>query len=574
MTRQPHTPRARRPLLWAAVLLAALALCDGIAPRPARRGTQAPPHAVGVTVASARGAQGQETFEELQTYLDGLEQAEDVPRVIAYRILLQFLPAGTRMTSGFRDKGKQLSLIRDFARRAGINPPDRMVLDERGTWEPTWLALRGRGYIIADPFHTPHGDPDRIVFDLGGPDLQAIKQGCLVAQSKGMVTFLRDPLVENVNRCVHLEVKGFPDARVFGGLATRPPSYTRPYRATGDSAGGSSGSSANGSAATPAASPDEQTKARLDERQRLVREHDTTTDLKKKIDYDLLIVQTLDMSNPEDLALRSTLINEMRQHEQDAKDAEIKAQQDAAEREKQELKAQVAAAQREGRDDVAERLARTLSDKYDDQKDLYNQLVLKRMIGEAKGAFIQGDCNKCSNVEGRSCEPVDKLVGAVLEKRGDDPEAKELKEELETLRNNCRWERRARGVLLVLLAAGLLVGLYFWLRPGKYVLEGTFGPCKGEVFALDRPRVRIGAMPRAEEEEEENVDIFVSDRDHKISRIHCLLTQSGRHWYLRDESSNGTKVNDLAVQKGVHQKLEGGDEISLADEAVLLFRRR
>lgn len=524
--------------------------------------------------ASSRAATGQDVVDDLQAHLDTLEQAEDVSRVVAYRILLQYLPAGTRMTSGYRSPEKQLSLIRNYAIRRGIPVPDRMVVGEPSTWTNAWQSLRSLGFYIASPNHTPHGNPERIVFDLAGPDLGAIRRGCEVAQSKGMVKFLRPPLVEHVNGCVHIEVESF-DARAFSGLSS--PSQ-RPRIVTQQSSGGGSSASAVGAPTpTPTPLPDAEKEARLRVRSELVSQHDATPELRKKIDYDYQIIQTLDLSDPAQLSYRSVLLNEIKEHEAQAKLDEEKAANDQAAAEKQGLVAQVEAAVREGRDEEAERLAESLKGRYPELEKVHQQLVARRVIREAKGAFIDADCHRCSNVEGGACASAGELIDRARrmeEELGVNTEARQatsLKAEMEAIRSNCGWGRRTRYVLLALLVVGLGVGLYFWLRPGRYVLEGVSGPCRGEVFPLDKARMKVGAMASSEDEE---VDIVISDREHKISRVHCLLTQSGRYWYVKDESRNGTKVNDLPVEKGSHQRLAGGDEISLADEAVLLFRRR
>jgi len=54
--------------------------------------------------------------------------------------------------------------------------------------------------------------------------------------------------------------------------------------------------------------------------------------------------------------------------------------------------------------------------------------------------------------------------------------------------------------------------------------------------------------------------------------VHCVLRQHGRRVYLKDMSRNGTKINAIEIEGNRYVKLCNGDEISLADEAVLLLK--
>jgi predicted component of type VI protein secretion system len=85
---------------------------------------------------------------------------------------------------------------------------------------------------------------------------------------------------------------------------------------------------------------------------------------------------------------------------------------------------------------------------------------------------------------------------------------------------------------------------------------------------LDLDEVTIGALGPPDGP----CDIVIYDAHCKISRRHCVLVRHGRHWELIDESTNGTKLNDTAVEKGHRVRLHRGDRVSLADAAMLVLQ--
>jgi predicted component of type VI protein secretion system len=87
---------------------------------------------------------------------------------------------------------------------------------------------------------------------------------------------------------------------------------------------------------------------------------------------------------------------------------------------------------------------------------------------------------------------------------------------------------------------------------------------------LDADEVKIGALgpPNGE------CDIVIRDARRRISQLHCLIVCSGRHWYLINESTNGTMINDEEIEKGNIVRLRKGDRLSLEDEAALVLRSK
>lgn len=540
----PHARPARRILLWAALIVAALIVGDAVVLR-------AQPD-------------GQESFEKLREELNREARKENIQRRLTFALLAPYLPAGTEMTSGYRNPDDQLSLIKRMAVSRGLIPSSHyMNLGDDRTWSPVLNKLRLSGIIIAAPYTTPHGK-DAAVFDMSGPDLKGIERGCRVAESKGLVK-IAQIIYESKNHCIHVEIQ-WVNTRAFTAL-----SDTRPRRVNLEPSSDSAGSIGSGSA-TASPSPE----AMTPEKRRLLEEYYSLHEAAegnplKQIDYDNETIRSLHPLDDRDLI--KDLKAEIEKHRQQASEAEREAKESETAARKQELIDSRVTAEMEGRDEDALRYAEQLAKEFSDAPEakVAERLRARLLIKQARDAFEDANCNKCANVRGLGCESAGDLIEDALRAQPEDQQAKRLKAEIEIVRSNCRAWRTMRLILLVLFVVGLLVALYIWLRPGKYVLEGVVGPCKGEVFPLVGSRVRVGAMQDTEDKE---VDIVISDREHKISRVHCLLTQSGRHWYLKDESRNGTKINDQAVLKGSHQRLEGGDEISLADEAVLVFRRR
>src|SRR5215475_8041352 len=119
-------------------------------------------------------------------------EKDDLPVILAFTLLVECcLPNGTRLTSGFRTANDQLAVIRHYAQVEGIPVPANMRVEKPETWRPIVDQLRKRKYIIADPDKTPHSSDDLIVFDLAGPDQNAIEAAVKRARDKGLVEIER-----------------------------------------------------------------------------------------------------------------------------------------------------------------------------------------------------------------------------------------------------------------------------------------------------------------------------------------------------------------------------------------------
>jgi predicted component of type VI protein secretion system len=102
------------------------------------------------------------------------------------------------------------------------------------------------------------------------------------------------------------------------------------------------------------------------------------------------------------------------------------------------------------------------------------------------------------------------------------------------------------------------------------VLQGTAGQCVGHTYILDKPEIVIGSKgPPAGV-----ADIVVTDAEGKISRRHCTVANNGRQFFVMDESTNGTFVNDQPIGKNVWVEIHSGDRIGLAAKAALMLRSR
>jgi hypothetical protein len=155
-----------------------------------------------------------------------------------------------------------------------------------------------------------------------------------------------------------------------------------------------------------------------------------------------------------------------------------------------------------------------------------------------------------------------------LQRAPKDPEAQNLQRDIDNILDKRKMLFVLKSVFMVLLVAGMLTGLYFLLRTREWLLEGVDGPYQEKVFPLDKDEIKIGALgpPNGE------CDLVIRDAGHRISPLHCLIVRSGRHWYLMNESTNGTMINNEEVEKGNMVRLRRGDRLSFADEAVLVLR--
>ena len=134
-------------------------------------------------------------------------EKDDLPVILAFTLLVECcLPNGTRLTSGFRTANDQLAVIRHYAQVEGIGFPANMRVEKPETWRLVLAKLRERGYIIANPDRTPHSSDDLIVFDLVGPDQNAIEAAVRRAErDKGLVKIERI-IREGPRQAVHVEL--------------------------------------------------------------------------------------------------------------------------------------------------------------------------------------------------------------------------------------------------------------------------------------------------------------------------------------------------------------------------------
>jgi hypothetical protein len=135
----------------------------------------------------------------------------------------------------------------------------------------------------------------------------------------------------------------------------------------------------------------------------------------------------------------------------------------------------------------------------------------------------------------------------------------------------------------LLLLASLGGGLYFlaisknWLpskaaavsAPRGWVLEVIEGVEQGRVFNLDKETIVVGSKGPPDGE----ADVVVTDARRRVSRRHCTLLREGGRLYVRDESTNGTKVNGQDAARGALTECRAGDSLTLGDAAVLLLKQ-
>jgi pSer/pThr/pTyr-binding forkhead associated (FHA) protein len=100
-------------------------------------------------------------------------------------------------------------------------------------------------------------------------------------------------------------------------------------------------------------------------------------------------------------------------------------------------------------------------------------------------------------------------------------------------------------------------------------LEVIEGCRKGERFKLDQEVVRIGAVAKDEESDNEN-EIVLADRERTISRFHCILERKNGKFYVFDcDSRNGTRVDKRKVPQARPVQLKKGARLDLAEACTL-----
>jgi hypothetical protein len=296
--------------------------------------------------------------------------------------------------------------------------------------------------------------------------------------------------------------------------------------------------------------PPDPEKQRRDQLRQLQMLHDRERDFAKKIDYDRKIIELLDPYT--DLEKIRSLQSEIQQHEQEM-------QQRGKEQQRAEAISLTKRALEEKRYADAEREAETAIQILDDAeaRQLRDEARTRRFIEEVKTLLAAKEVDKAREKNQQALQQAPK-----------DPEAQNLQRDIDNILAKRKTLFVLKIVLTVLLVAGMLTGLYFLLRTREWLLEGVDGPCQEKVFPLDKDEIKIGALgpPHGE------CDLVIRDAGHRISPLHCLIVRSGGHWYLMNESTNGTMINDDEVEKGNMVRLRRGDRLSLADEAVLVLR--
>ncbi len=505
-----------------------------------------------------------DALEALREEYDQMDEKENFNRRASFIMLLPYLPTGTRMTSGYRSPEKQLEVIGSYARRLGIQVPSSMTVNDEQSWRPTLMSLRSRGIIIAAPTTTPHGD-DEAVLDLAGADLGTITERLRKAEKEGIVKFRRI-ILEPRNGAVHIEIDFF-SSRALNELGKRKSSS----RGTAPAA--------NEAIAPQALSADAQRPSMLSQLQNL---HDVEPQPAKRIDYDRSIRNLLDPVRDADRI--KALTDEMRQHLKEAQDIAkenlVKATYD-----------KISDALNDDRYKDAEHEAQSFAKKYPklrQAQSMLKQVRMRRLMSEAQDALNVSDGSGCGE-----CEKASELINEALNLYPTHEGALSIKEEVDTCLKRCQprtvFVIIIVGILMFVLAASG-IGFFFLSRSGaspvaegfkapawitekvrgsqEWVLEGIEGAGKGQTFTLDKEKIVVGSHGPPEG----TADIVICDAQRKISRQHCLIMHNGKQFYLLDESTNGTKINGHEVQRGVVAEFRSGDQISLADVAVLLLR--
>ena len=298
--------------------------------------------------------------------------------------------------------------------------------------------------------------------------------------------------------------------------------------------------------------PPEPEKQRRDQLRQLQVLHDRERDLAKKSEYDRRIIELLDPYT--DLEKIRSLQGEIQQHQQEI-------QQRGKEQQRVEAISLTKKALEEKRYADAERDAEAALQIVDDDeaRQLRDEARTRRLVEEVKTLLAAKEVEKAHEKNRQA-----------LQQAPTDQEAHRIQGDIDRILDKKMTLFVLKIVFMVLLVAGMLTGLYFLLRTREWFLEGLEGPCQEKAFPLDKDEVKIGALgpPNGE------CDLVVRDTRHRISPLHCLIVRSGRHWYLMNESTNGTMINDEEVEKGTMVRLRKGDRLSLADEAVFVLRTK
>jgi hypothetical protein len=296
--------------------------------------------------------------------------------------------------------------------------------------------------------------------------------------------------------------------------------------------------------------------------------HEAEPDPDKKIDYDRSTINLLDPAS--DSAKIGELEEEIRRHGEEARQLGSSAEQrEAVER--------ISEALRDDRLKDAEREAAALVKKFPDYPDARTMVVeirTRRLVVEAARAMDAASCGDCARAR--------EYVEAALKLSPGHEGAQLLKGDVDACAERCRTRNVAVWAVSLVVLASLGGGLYFlalsknWLpskgaaaRPRGWVLEVLEGADRGRVFNVEKEAVVVGSKGPPEGE----ADVVVGDAARRVSRRHCTLLREGGRLYVRDESTNGTKVNGREAARGVLTPCRAGDSITLGDAAVLLLKQ-
>ena len=115
------------------------------------------------------------------------------------------------------------------------------------------------------------------------------------------------------------------------------------------------------------------------------------------------------------------------------------------------------------------------------------------------------------------------------------------------------------------MVGGLVAAFRARKGGGVRQLEMIEGPQPGDAFRLEKETTSLGALAAES-------DWVIADPARRISRRHCEIARTGRHYFLTDCSSNGTFINGKPAPKGEPVRLRKGDLIALAEDVVVRFR--
>jgi Caspase domain len=358
----------------------------------------------------------------LQKGSENVVEKNNVPVYVAFTLLVECcLPNGTRLTSGFRAAGDQLSVIRHYAQVEGIQVPANMRVEKPESWRPVLAQLRNKGYFIADPDKSPHSSDDLIVFDLTGLKHDAIEAAVRKAEKeKGLVKIERI-IREGPTQAVHVE-------------------FSLTQRGLQELSLGQSD-----------AGPNDDKKESM---RRLLDLHDQAKgNPTRQIALDNLMIDILD---PTDLSAQGRLQEEIKTHEQELD----KIAQDNT---KKTILNQINTAERDGDLKKALKITKDGSVQFSEFQGLASRFEALLKIGIAKDIFFA-----------RNCEDAEIARENLAQARQLDPSnqlASMLEKEIDSWASRCSSVTYFWIAFALLAMTGLLFGLYFLLRRRYWELK-------------------------------------------------------------------------------------------------------